>query len=201
MKIINKGNEHNSVVAKPKKHKDFNPVIVHYIGLVLVSLSLIVWAIFNINWSQVKAKIDYETSGWTYKYETKSYPVSHIRINKETEYYDENQLKAGYSLLNYNALKDKGDTIALNIIKTKALEGDNDHYRYNFTIDGFDYGSVYETSDNELFFDGGTNVFDEVEYKKGLKEPEVKVFYKLKYHYGKLKKKEMKYETTLILPD
>lgn len=63
MKIINKGNEHNSVVAKPKKHKDFNPVIVHYIGLVLVSLSLIVWAIFNINWSQVKAKIDYETSG------------------------------------------------------------------------------------------------------------------------------------------
>ena len=43
--------------------------------------------------------------------------------------------------------------------------------------------------------------FDNVEYKKGLNEPEVKVYYKLKYHYGKLKKKEMKYETTLILPD
>ena len=98
-------------------------------------------------------------------------------------------------------MKDKGDAIALNIIKTKALEGDNDHYRYKFTIDGIDYNSVDETSDSELFIDGGMNVFDEVEYKKGLNEPEVKVYYKLKYHYGKLKTKEMKYETTLILPD
>lgn len=98
MKIINKGNEHNSVVGKPKKHKDFNPVIVHYIGLVLVSLSLIVWAIFNINWSQVKAKIDYETSGWTYKYETKSYPVSQISIKDEADYYTDSQVNAGYAL-------------------------------------------------------------------------------------------------------
>lgn len=143
----------------------------------------------------------YNNNGWTIKTESKTYPVSHIRIDKETEYYDENQLKAGYSLLNYNALKDKGDTIALNIIKTKALEGDDNHYRYNFTIDGIDYGSIYETSDSELLFDKGMNVFSEVEYKKGLKEPEVKVYYKLKYHYGKLKKKEMKYETTLVLPD
>lgn len=171
------------------------------LGIMLVGSLFILWPSISMHTTDAVNKYKYNRSGWTTKTETETYPVSHIRINKETEYYDENQLKAGYSLLNYNALKDKGDTIALNIIKTKALEGDNDHYRYNFTIDGFDYGSVYETSDNELFFDGGTNVFDEVEYKKGLKEPEVKVFYKLKYHYGKLKKKEMKYETTLVLPD
>lgn len=67
MKILNKGNTtKNSFETKPKKHKDFNPVIIHYVGLAFVSLGLVVWAVFSVNWSQVKAKIDYETSGWTY---------------------------------------------------------------------------------------------------------------------------------------
>lgn len=171
------------------------------LGIMLVGSLFILWPSISMHTTDAVNKYKYNRSGWTTKTETETYPVSHIRINKETEYYDENQLNAGYSLLNYKALKDKGDAIALNIIKTKALEGDNDHYRYKFTIDGIDYNSVDETSDSELFIDGGMNVFDEVEYKKGLNEPEVKVYYKLKYHYGKLKKKEMKYETTLILPD
>lgn len=63
MKIINKGNEHNSVVAKPKKHKDFNPVIVHYVGLAFVGLGLVVWAVSSLNWSQLGKDIDYEVSG------------------------------------------------------------------------------------------------------------------------------------------
>lgn len=171
------------------------------LGIMLVGSLFILWPSISMHTTDAVNKYKYNHSGWTTKTETETYPVSHIRINKETEYYDENQLNAGYSLLNYKALKDKGDAIALNIIKTKALEGDNDHYRYKFTIDGIDYDSVYKTSDSELFIDGRMNVFDEVEYKKGLDEPEVKVYYKLKYHYGKLKKKEMKYETTLILPD
>lgn len=171
------------------------------LGIMLVGSLFILWPSISMHTTDAVNKYKYNHSGWTTKTETETYPVSHIRINKETEYYDENQLNAGYSLLNYKALKDKGDAIALNIIKTKALEGDNDHYRYKFTIDGIDYDSVYKTSDSELFIDGRMNVFDEVEYKKGLNESEVKVYYKLKYHYGKLKKKEMKYETTLILPD
>lgn len=203
MKIINKGTSESAPKGNSASHNKFIENAIRIVGSIvgIVGFFILVWPnISNIADSAVK-NYNYNRSGWTSKTETKTYPVSHIRINKETEYYDENQLNAGYSLLNYKALKDKGDAIALNIIKTKALEGDNDHDRYRFTIDGIDYDSVYKTSDSELFIDGEINVFDNVEYKKGLNEPEVKVYYKLKYHYGKLKKKEMKYETTLILPD
>lgn len=203
MKILNKGTDESAPKGNSASYNKFIENAIRIVGSIvgIVGFFILVWPnISNIADSAVK-NYKYNNNGWTSKTETETYPVSHIRINKETEYYDENQLNAGYSLLNYKALKDKGDAIALNIIKTKALEGDNDHYRYKFTIDGIDYSSIDETSDSDLFIDGGTNVFDEVEYKKGLNEPEVKVYYKLKYHYGKLKTKEMKYETTLILPD
>ena len=203
MKIINKGTDESTAKGNSPSHNKFIENAIRIVGSVvgIVGFFVLVWPNISKLSTEVVNGYNYNHSGWTTKTETETYPVSHIRINKETEYYDENQLNAGYSLLNYKALKDKGDAIALNIIKTKALEGDNDHYRYKFTIDGIDYNSVYKTSDSELFIDGETNVFDNVEYKKGLNEPEVKVYYKLKYHYGKLKKKEMKYETTLILPD
>lgn len=208
MKILNKGNttENSFKVDSSKSVKTININIREWLAPVCMVITVVgCLFVFGPNISNMTDSVvksyNYNHSGWTTKSETKTYPVSHIRIDKETEYYGENQLNAGYSLLNYKALKDKGDAIALNIIKTKALEGDNNHGRYKFTIDGIDYNSVDETSDSDLFIDGGMNVFDDVEYKKGLDEPEVKVYYKLKYHYGKLKKKEMKYETTLILPD
>lgn len=194
MKILNKGTDESTSKGNSSKSvKTINTninirewLVPVGLGIMLVGSLFILWPSISMHTTDAVNKYKYNRSGWTTKTETKTYPVSHIRINKETEYYDENQLKAGYSLLNYKALKDKGD---------------NDHDRYRFTIDGIDYDSVYKTSDSELFIDGETNVFDNVEYKKGLNEPEVKVYYKLKYHYGKLKKKEMKYETTLILPD
>ena len=203
MKILKKGTSESTPKGNSSSYNKFIENAIRIVGSVvgIVGFFVLVWPNISKLSTEVVNGYNYNHSGWTTKTETETYPVSHIRINKETEYYDENQLNAGYSLLNYKALKDKGDTIALNIIKTKALEGDNDHYRYKFTIDGIDYNSVDKTSDSELFIDGETNVFDNVKYKKGLDEPEVKVYYKLKYHYGKLKKKEMKYETTLILPD
>lgn len=191
MKIINKGNEHNSVVAKPKKHKDFNPVIVHYIGLVLVSLSLIVWAIFNINWSQVKAKIDYETSGWTYKYETKSYPVSQISIKDEADYYTDSQVNAGYALVNYKTLHDKGMASAMDMIKQNALN------KYGFKVDEINYKKT-DLADSLFEY---YHSFTDIKYKKGIKEPEAKVYYRLKYHHGKFVSKELKSDATLILPE
>ena len=191
MKIINKGNEHNSVVAKPKKHKDFNPVIVHYIGLVLVSLSLIVWAIFNINWSQVKAKIDYETSGWTYKYETKSYPVSQISIKDEADYYTDSQVNAGYALVNYKVLHDKNMANALDMIKQNALN------KYGFKVDEIDYDKTDLANASYVYY----HSFTDIKYKKGIKEPEAKVYYRLKYHHGKFVSKELKSDATLILPE
>ena len=203
MKILKKGTSESTPKGNSPSHNKFIENAIRIVGSVvgIVGFFVLVWPNISKLSTEVVNGYNYNHSGWTTKTETETYPVSHIRINKETEYYDENQLNAGYSLLNYKALKDKGDAIALNIIKTKALEGDNDHDCYKFTIDGIDYDSVYKTSDSELFIDGETNVFDNVKYKKGLDEPEVKVYYKLKYHYGKLKKKEMKYETTLILPD
>lgn len=203
MKILNKGTEESALKGNSTGYNKFIDNAKCIVGslIVIVVFFILVGPPISYSFNKAMKDFNYNNSGWTTKTETKTYPVSHIRINKETEYYDANQLNAGYSLLNYKALKDKGDTIALNIIKTKALEGDNDHGRYKFTIDGIDYRSVDETSDNTLFIDGGTNVFDNVEYKKGLNEPEVKVYYKLKYHHGKLKKTEMKYETTLVLPD
>ena len=191
MKIINKGNEHNSVVVKPKKHKDFNPVIVHYIGLVLVSLSLIVWAIFNINWSQVKAKIDYETSGWTYKYETKTYPVSQISIKDEADYYTDSQVNAGYALVNYKVLHDKNMANALDMIKQNALN------KYAFKVDEINYKKT-DLADSLFEYYHG---FTDIKYKKGIKEPEAKVYYRLEYHHGKLESKELKSDATLILPE
>lgn len=210
MKILKKGTDEFTTKiiksSKPTKTINFDINICKWlipVGIVIAVVgSLIVfWPNISNIVDRVVKSYNYENSGWTTKSETKIYPISHIRIDNETKYYDVNQQNAGYSLFNYKALKDKGDTVALNIIKTKALEGDNSHYRYKFTIDDVDYGSVDVDSDNELFIDGVTNVFDNVEYKKGLKEPEVKAYYKLKYHYGKLKKTEMKFETTLVLPD
>ena len=209
MKILKKNTmmQHETNASKSTKTITINTINIRDL-LVLVGVAIAIigclvafWPDISNMTNKVIKSYNYENSGWTTKSETKAYPVSHIRIDDENEYYDENQLKAGYSLLNYKALRDKGDTIALNIIKTKALEGDDDNYRYEFIIDGIDYDSVDVTSDTELFISSSRNVFDKVEYKKGLDEPQVKVYYKLKYHYGKLKKTEMKYETTLVLPE
>ena len=192
MKILNKGNTtKNSFETKPKKHKDFNPVIVHYIGLVLVSLSLIVWAIFNINWSQVKAKIDYEASGWTYKYETKSYPVSQISIKDEADYYTDSQVNAGYALVNYKVLHDKNMANALDMIKQNALN------KYAFKVDEINYKKT-DLADSLFEY---YHSFTDIKYKKGIKEPEAKVYYRLKYHHGKFVSKELKSDATLILPE
>lgn len=192
MKIINKGNTtKNSFETKPKKHKDFNPVIVHYIGLVLVSLSLVVWAIFNINWSQVNAKIDYETSGWTYKYETKSYPVSQISIKDEADYYTDSQVNAGYALVNYKVLHDKNMANALDMIKQNAMN------KYGFKVDEIDYDKTDLANASYVYY----HSFTDIKYKKGIKEPEAKVYYRLKYHHGKFVSKELKSDATLILPE
>lgn len=191
MKIINKGNEHNSFETKPKKHKDFNPVIVHYIGLAFVSLGLVVWAVSSVNWSQVKAKIDYETSGWTYKYETKSYPVSQISIKDEADYYTDSQVNAGYALVNYKVLHDKNMANALDMIKQNALN------KYAFKVDEIDYDKTDLANASYVYYHG----FTDIKYKKGIKEPEAKVYYILKYHHGKLESKELKSDATLILPE
>lgn len=191
MKIINKGNEHNSVVAKPKKHKDFNPVIVHYIGLVLVSLSLIVWAVSSLNWSQLGKDIDYEVSGWTYKYETKTYPVSQISIKDETNYYTDSQVNAGYALVNYKTLHDKGMASAMDMIKQNALN------KYAFKVDEINYKKT-DLADSLFEY---YHSFTDIKYKKGIKEPEAKVYYRLKYHHGKFVSKELKSDATLILPE
>ncbi len=192
MKILNKGNTtKNSFETKPKKHKDFNPVIVHYIGLVLVSLSLVVWAIFNINWSQVKAKIDYETSGWTYKYETKSYPVSQISIKDEADNYTDSQVNAGYALVNYKILHNKGMASAMDMIKQNALN------KYAFKVDEINYKKT-DLADSLFEY---YHSFTDIKYKKGIKEPEAKVYYRLKYHHGKFVSKELKSDATLILPE
>lgn len=191
MKIINKGNEHNSFETKPKKHKDFNPVIVHYIGLAFVSLGLVVWAVSSVNWSQVKAKIDYETSGWTYKYETKSYPVGQISIKDEADYYTDSQVNAGYALVNYKVLHDKNMANALDMIKQNALN------KYAFKVDEIDYDKTDLANASYVYY----HSFTDIKYKKGIKEPEAKVYYRLKYYHGKLESKELKSDATLILPE
>lgn len=191
MKIINKGNEHNSFETKPKKHKNPNLAIVRNVGLVFVSLLLIVWAIFNINWSQVKAKIDYETSGWTYKYETKSYPVSQISIKDEASYYTDSQVNAGYALANYKVLHDKNMANAMDMIKQNALN------KYAFKVDEINYDKTDLANASYVYY----HSFTELKYKKGIKEPEAKVYYQLKYHHGKLESKELKSDATLVLPE
>lgn len=191
MKIINKGNEHNSFETKPKKHKNPDLAIVRIIGLVLVSPLLIVWGISNVNWSQVKQKIDYETSGWTYKYETKSYPVSQISIKDEADYYTDSQVNAGYALVNYKVLHDKNMANAMDMIKQNALN------KYAFKVDEIDYKKTDLANASYVYY----HSFTEIKYKKGIKEPEAKVYYRLKYHHGKLESKELKSDATLILPE
>lgn len=193
MKIINKGNEHNSFETKPKKNKGFNLAIARDVrlALVLASILLIAWGISNVNWSQVKAKIDYETSGWTYKYETKSYPVSQISIKDEADYYTDSQVNAGYALVNYKVLHDKNMANALDMIKQNALN------KYAFKVDEINYKKT-DLADSLFEY---YHSFTDIKYKKGIKEPEAKVYYRLKYHHGKLESKELKSDATLILPE
>lgn len=192
MKILNKGNTtKNSFETKPKKHKDFNPVIIHYVGLAFVSLSLVVWAVSSVNWSQLGKDIDYEVSGWTYKYETKTYPVSQISIKDEADYYTDSQVNAGYALVNYKTLHDKGMASAMDMIKQNALN------KYAFKVDEINYKKT-DLADSLFEY---YHSFTDMKYKKGIKEPEAKVYYRLKYHHGKLESKELKSDATLILPE
>ena len=192
MKIKNKGNEPNSFETKPKKHRDFDFAKVRNAIIAIGGLSIIIIVIFGVNWSQVKQKIDYETSGWTYKYETKSYPVSKISIKNEYGYYTDDQTNAGYALANYKTLRDKDMTIAVGMIKQNALEN------YIFNVDEIDYS---KTDLANLNFDDYYHNFTEIIYKKGIKEPEAKVYYRLKYHHGKLESKKLKSDATLVLPE
>lgn len=192
MKILNKGNTtKNSFETKPKKHKDFNPVIIHYVGLAFVGLGLVVWAVSSLNWAQLGKDIDYEVSGWTYKYETKTYPVSQISIKDEADYYTDSQVNAGYALVNYKVLHDKNMANALDMIKQNALN------KYSFKVDEINYDETDLANASYVYY----HSFTEIKYKKGIKEPEAKVYYRLKYHHGKLESKELKSDATLILPE
>lgn len=192
MKILNKGNTtKNSFETKPKKHKDFNPVIIHYVGLAFVGFGLVVWAVSSLNWSQLGKDIDYEVSGWTYKYETKTYPVSQISIKDEADNYTDSQVNTGYALVNYKTLHDKGMASAMDMIKQNALN------KYAFKVDEINYKKT-DLADSLFEY---YHSFTDIKYKKGIKEPEAKVYYRLKYHHGKFVSKELKSDATLILPE
>lgn len=192
MKILNKGNTtKNSFETKPKKHKDFNPVIIHYVGLAFVGLGLVVYAVSSVNWPQLGKDIDYEASGWTYKYETKTYPVSQISIKDEADNYTDSQVNAGYALVNYKTLHDKGMASAMDMIKQNALN------KYAFKVDKINYKKT-DLADSLFEY---YHSFTDIKYKKGIKEPEAKVYYRLKYHHGKFVSKELKSDATLILPE
>lgn len=192
MKILNKGNTtKNSFETKPKKHKDFNPVIIHYVGLAFVGLGLVVWAVSSVNWPQLGKDIDYEASGWTYKYETKTYPVSQISIKDEADNYTDSQVNAGYALVNYKILHNKGMASAMDMIKQNALN------KYAFKVDEINYKKT-DLADSLFEY---YHSFTDIKYKKGIKEPEAKVYYRLKYHHGKFVSKELKSDATLILPE
>lgn len=192
MKILNKGNTtKNLFETKPKKHKDFNPVIIHYVGLAFVGLGLVVWAVSSVNWPQLGKDIDYEASGWTYKYETKTYPVSQISIKDEADNYTDSQVNAGYALVNYKTLHDKGMASAMDMIKQNALN------KYAFKVDEINYKKT-DLADSLFEY---YHSFTDIKYKKGIKEPEAKVYYRLKYHHGKFVSKELKSDATLILPE
>ena len=159
-------------------------------------------------WPTITRTYDNIFGSWETKIISKTYPVSHIRITHESDYYDDNQKNAGYALVNYKALLDKGDMIALNVIKTNALEGNSNRYSYQFQVDEINYKSTKITegddADDELlhlFGSPNNNKFSKIKYKKWLKEPEVTVYYKLKYQHGKLKSKELKRSATLVLPE
>lgn len=210
MKILNKGTDESIAKCNSANHNKFIENAIRIIGSIIgiVGFFILVWPnISNMADSAVK-NYNYNRSGWTTKIVSKTYPVSHIRIINESDYYDDNQKNAGYALVNYKALLDKGDMIALNVIKTNALEGNSDRYSYQFQVDEINYKSTEITegddADDELlhlFGSPNTNKFSEIKYKKGLKEPEVTVYYKVKYQHGKLKSKELKRDATLILPE
>lgn len=205
MKILNKGTSEsttkNSSCFKAVKDLLFDVVVW------TIPVCSLIFMLF-LFWPTITQKYDNIFGGWETKIVSKTYPVSHIRITHESDYYDDNQKNAGYALVNYKALLDKGDMIALNIIKTNALEGNSDRYSYQFQVDEINYKSTKITegddADDELlhlFGSPNNNKFSKIKYKKGLKEPEVTVYYKLKYQHDKLKSKELKRNATLILPE
>lgn len=201
MKILKKGTDEST--TKDGLH------ITITVGSIMTVVAVIVGIYSLITFGSTITKIyDNAFGGWETKIVSKTYPVSHIRITHESDYYDDNQKNAGYALVNYKALLDKGDMIALNVIKTNALEGNSDRYSYQFQVDEINYKSTKITegddADDELlhlFGSPNNNKFSKIKYKKGLKEPEVTVYYKLKYQHGKLKSKELKRNATLILPE
>lgn len=193
MKILNKGTTtKNSFKVDSKKHKNFNWAVIRNVGITFASLVLIVWAVSSVNWSQLGKDIDYELSGWTFKYESKTYPVSQITIDDETDYYTDSQVNAGYALANYKVLRDKDMASAADMVKQNALN------EYHFNVDEIDYAKV-DLADS--IFNDPYHSFTEVKYKKGLKEPEAKIYYELAYHHGKFVSKELKSDATLILPE
>lgn len=203
MKILNKGTD-ESTTKNSSCFKAVNDLLFDAVAIPVCSLIFMLF----LFWPAITQKYDNIFGEWTTKTETKTYPVSHIRITHESDYYDDNQKNAGYALVNYKALLDKGDMIALNVIKTNALEGNSDRYSYQFQVDEINYKSTKITegddADDELLHLLGSpnnNKFSKIKYKKGLKEPEVTVYYKLKYQHGKLKSKELKRNATLVLPE
>ena len=205
MKILKKGTE-ESATKNSSCFKAVNDLLFDAV-VWAIPISSLIFMLF-LFWPAITQKYDNIFGGWTTKTETKTYPVSHIRITHESDYYDDNQKNAGYALVNYRALLDKGDMIALNVIKTNALEGNSDRYSYQFQVDEINYKSTEITegddADDELlhlFGSPNNNKFSKIKYKKGLKEPEVTVYYKLKYQHGKLKSKELKRSATLVLPE
>lgn len=197
MKILKKGTSEST--TEDSSCKNFLIVFASLIGVCVVVYGLV------LAWPSIVKGYNDTHGGWETKIVSKTYPVSHIRITNESDYYDDNQKNAGYALVNYKALLDKGDMIALNVIKTNALEGNSSRYSYEFQVDEINYKStkIIDVEDSLRFLieDPDTNKFSEIKYKKDLKEPEATVYYKLKYQHGKLKSKELKRDATLILPE
>lgn len=205
MKILNKGTDEsttkNSYYFTAVKDSLFDAVVR------AIPVCSLIFMLF-LFWPTITRTYDNIFGSWETKIISKTYPVSHIRITHESDYYDDNQKNAGYALVNYKALLDKGDMIALNVIKTNALEGNSNRYSYQFQVDEINYKSTKITegddADDELlhlFGSPNNNKFSKIKYKKWLKEPEVTVYYKLKYQHGKLKSKELKRSATLVLPE
>ena len=193
MKILNKGTttENSFASSKPKQHETIQVSGIRNIMVAVLCLGLVVWAVSSVNWSQLGKDIDYEVSGWTYKYETKTYPVSQITIDDEADNYTDSQVNAGYALVNYKVLRDKDMASAADMVKQNALNN------YTFNVDEINYDKV-DLADS--IFNDPYHSFTEVKYKKGIKEPEAKIYYELAYHHGKLESKELKSDATLILP-
>lgn len=198
MKILKKSTEEST--TESGRH-----ITVHIESIIAVVTAIVGICLLVAFWPAIVKGYNDTSGGWETKIVSKTYPVSHIRITNESDYYDDNQKNAGYALVNYKALLDKGDMIALNVIKTNALESNSSRYSYEFQVDEINYKStkIIDVEDSLRFLieDPDTNKFSEIKYKKGLKEPEATVYYKLKYQHGKLKSKELKRDATLILPE